>query len=305
METTEKIWMDGKMVDWDKAKTHVLTHTLHYGAGVFEGIRFYKTDKGPAVFRLKEHIKRFFKSASDINMEPTFTQEDIIKAIINTIKINKLESGYVRPIMYYGYGKMGLTPEGAPTNIAIAVWPWTPYLGDAAIKVKISKYIRIHPDSTKADSKICGHYVNSMFAHLEAKKAGYDEALLLDYKGNIAEGPVENIFTVENNALITPKPGNILLGITRDSIIKVASDLGIEVKEEDISPERLNKADEAFLTGTAIEVTPISKVNEQLIGDGKPGKITNMLKKKYLDIVHGKDEKYLDWLSFVENKLSK
>jgi branched-chain amino acid aminotransferase len=300
MDKTEKIWMDGKFIDWDDAKTHVLAHTLHYGAGVFEGIRFYKTGKGPAVFRLKEHIERLFKSASSISMKPTFTKEQVAKAVLDTIKINKIESGYIRPIVYFGYGKMGLNPEGADINTVIAVWPWGSYLGEESVKVKISKFIRIHPKSTHADSKICGHYVNSILASLEAKNAGYNEALLLDYKGNVAEGPGENLFCVKDGKIYTPPLGNILPGITRDSIIKIAKDQGIEVIEKDITPDELKKSDELFFSGTAAEVTAIKQVDNTKIGNGDMGPITAKLRKIYLDVVKGKDKKYIKWLSFVE-----
>jgi len=298
---TEKIWMDGEFVDWDNAKTHVLTHTLHYGAGVFEGIRFYKTDKGPAVFRLKEHIDRLYKSAEPLTMKIPFSKEEMFNAVKETVKINKVDAGYIRPICFFGYGKIGLNPAGAPVNCSIAVWPWGSYLGEHAVKVKTSKYIRIHPKSTVADAKITGHYVNSILASIEAKEAGFDECLLLDYSGNVAEGPGENIFLAKNGKLYTPPLGNILPGITRESIMKIAADNEIEVIEKDLTLDDLKNADELFFTGTAAEVTGIKQLDDKVIGNSKIGPITAKLKKIFLDIVHGKNKKYEDWLTYVND----
>lgn len=299
MDETKFIWMDGKLVDWKDAKIHVLTHTLHYGAGVFEGIRVYETEKGPAVFRLKEHVDRLFSSAGTFEMKIPFSKEDIINAIKETAKANELKECYVRPLIYFGYGKMGINPEGAPVNVAIAVWLWPKYLGEGAVKIKISKYIRIHPDSTHIGAKICGHYVNSIFAFQEANKAGYDEALLLDFEGNIAEGPGENLFIAKDGKIFTPKLGAILAGITRDSIIQIAKDEGYEVIEKDLKPEDAYNADEAFFTGTAAEVTPIASLDDKPIGKEAPGPVTNKLKKIFLDIVHGRNSKYEKWLSLI------
>ena len=299
MDETEKIWMNGKFVNWKNANTHVLTHSLHYGVAVFEGVRFYETPKGPAIFRLKEHTKRLFQSAKDVGMKLDYSENEIEKATIQTVKVNKIKSGYIRPIIYHGYGKMGLNPTGAPLEVVIACWPWGKYLGDNPIKDMISRYIRIHPKSTKAASKISGHYVNSILANMEAKNNGFDEALLLDFNGDVAEGPGENIFIVENKKVITPKAGNILIGITRDSVMKIAKDLGFEVKEEIITPERLKKADEIFFTGTAAEVTPIASIDKTIIGNGKMGPVTNMIKEKFMRAVEGKEDKYKDWLSIV------
>lgn len=300
MEETKFIWMDGKLVPWKDAKVHVLTHTLHYGLGVFEGIRFYETPKGPAVFRLKDHIKRLFDGAGKAFMKIPYTEEQINEAILKTVKENVVKTGYIRPIFFYGYGKMGLDPHGAPVNCSIAVWPWDPYLGEDAVKVKISTFMRLHPKTTKAECKICGHYVNSIFASCEAKAEGYEEALLLDYQGNIAEGPGENLFIVKDGKLLTPKLGNILHGITRKSIIQIAKDEGIEVEETTLTPEDMKNADEAFFTGTAAEVSPIKSLDGQKIGDSAPGPITAKIKEKFLDIVHGKEPKYDDWLTYVK-----
>ncbi|MBU1946844.1 MAG: branched-chain amino acid transaminase [Nanoarchaeota archaeon] len=299
MEETEFIWMDGKLVPWKDAKVHILTHTLHYGLGVFEGIRFYKTDKGPAVFRLQDHTRRLFNGARKAFMELKYTEEEFNKAIVETIAKNKIDAGYIRPIFYYGYGKMGLDPHGAPVNASIAVWPWGAYLGDSAVKVKTSKFIRLHPDSTDAEIKVCGHYVNSIFASCEAKEAGYNEALLLDYKGNVAEGPGENFFIVKDGKLITPKFGNILQGITRRSVIEIAIDNGIEVDEKEITLKDVYEADEALFTGTAAEVTAIEFIDDKKIGKEAPGPITKKLKSIFMDAVHGKNEKYKSWLTYV------
>lgn len=300
MEKVEKIWLDGEFIDWEKANIHLLTHTLHYGGGVFEGIRAYSTKKGTAVFRLPEHINRFFYSASCLAMDLSFSKEQIREAILKTISINKIKECYIRPIAFFGYGKMGLNPEGAPIRVAIAVWPWGPYLGEkSAIDVKISKFIRIHPESTIADAKICGNYVNSILASQEIKKEGYDEALFLDYKGYVAEGPGENIFIVKDNELYTPQEGSILPGITRDSVIQIAQDLSFQVKEKEITTEELKAADEAFFVGTATEICPIGRIDDVSINKGVVGDKTQKIKEVYKRIVRGEENKYLNWLSIV------
>lgn len=299
MDETEFIWMDGKLVKWKEAKVHVLCHSLHYGAAVFEGVRFYETDKGPAIFRLKDHTDRLFKSAEAFEMEIPFSKEEVNKATVETIKENKINAGYIRPIIYFGYGKMGLSPKGAPVNVSIAVWPWGSYLGDEAVRVKIPKVIRIHPGTTDPNAKICGNYANSILASLEIQKAGYDEALLLDYKGNIAEGPGENIFVVKDGKISTPPLGNVLPGITRKSVTQIAKDEGLEIEEKVITVDEVKNADELFFTGTAAEVTAIKQVDETTIGNGEVGPITKKLKTIYLDVVKGKNEKYKDWLTYV------
>ncbi|MFC1690761.1 branched-chain amino acid transaminase [Nanoarchaeota archaeon] len=298
MDKVDKIWMDGKLINWDDAKVHVLSHSLHYGSGVFEGIRFYKTDKGPAVFRLKEHVERLFKSAKVFNMEIPHTKEQIEEAVKETIKVNKTDAGYIRPLVFYGYGKMGLNPEGADLHVMIAVWPWGSYLGDKAVSVKTSSFIRHHPKAVHTEAKVCGYYVNSIFASLEAKKEGYDEALMLDYEGNIAEGPGENLFIIKDGKIYTPGVGNILVGITRDSVMDIANHLGYDVVEKTLTLEDLKNADEAFFTGTAAEVTAIGKLDGKNLGNGDTGQITDKIRTTYLDVVQGKKEKYLDWLSF-------
>jgi len=300
MQKTKYIWMNNKLVPWNEAKIHVLTHTLHYGSGAFEGIRCYKTDKSPAIFRLREHVNRLFNSFSIFKVKIPYNRKEIEKAIIKTVKVNKLTGGYIRPIIFFGYGKMGLQNlQGCKVNVAIACWPWPAYLGEEPLKVKISSYIRIHPKSTQVNAKLCAHYLNSILASLEAKEAGYDEALLLDYKGHIAEGPGENVFIVKNNKLLTPKLGTVLPGITRDSIITIAKDLGYVAKERDITVKELLNADEALFCGTAAEVTPIGQVNNAVIGNGKTGIITKKLHDKYLEIVQGKDKKYSKWLTYM------
>lgn len=298
METTKKIWFNGKVIDWEKAQVHILTHTLHYGAGVFEGIRAYKTEKGPAVFRLDDHLKRFFYSASCMKMKIPFTLAETKKAILDLIRINKVDECYIRPIAFFGQ-KMGLSPKGVEVNLAIALWPWGNYLGGKPVKVIISKNIRLHPESVVADAKICGYYINSIFASLEAHDRKADEALLLDYRGNLAEGPGENIFLVKDKKLLTPEKFSILPGITRDSVIKIAKDLKITVIEKKIKPKELKNIDEAFFTGTAAEICPIGKIDKISINQGKIGPITKIIRDLYLKTVHGQEKKYLKWLSFV------
>ncbi len=299
MEKTKYIWLNGKFVKWENAKIHILTHALHYGSGVFEGIRCYKTKSGPAIFRLKDHINRLFYSAKFLKIKIPFSKNQIKKAVIDLIKINKIEECYIRPIVFYGYGKMGLDPLGAEINCAIAVWPWGKYLKDK-VKVKISKFIRLHPQSVISSAKVCGYYVNSIFATLDAKDSKFDEAVLLDYRGFIAEGPGENIFIVKNKIIYTPKLKNILPGITRDSIIKIAKDLKIKVVEKDITVKEFKNCDEAFFTGTAAEITPIYQIDEKIINNGEIGEITKILRDKFYKIIYEKDKKYKDWLVYVK-----
>ncbi len=301
---TEKIWMDGRFVDWDEANVHILTHTLHYGLGIFEGIRCYNTQKGPAIFRLDEHVDRLFKSAHIFLLDIPFSKEDIKKAIIDTVKINKLKECYIRPLVYIGYGAMGLYPKGNPIKVAIAAWPWGAYLGEEGlekgIRVKVASYIRGHVNSNMTRGKITGYYVNSQIAKKEAISCGYDEALLLDTEGYVSEGSGENIFIVRNNILKTTPLTSILEGITRNSIMIIAKDLGIEVREERFTRDEVYIADEAFFTGTAAEVTPIRELDGRLIGNGKRGKITKKLQTLFFDIVKGKNKKYSSWLTFVK-----
>ncbi len=299
MEKTSKIWMNGKFVDWDDAEIHVLTNSLHYGSGVFEGIRCYKTKNGPAVFRLREHVDRIFASAELLNIKIPFTKKEIFDAIVATVKENKIHSCYIRPIAYFGYGEMGLNIKLCKVDVAIAVWPWGAYLGEEAMKhgtkLMISKYKRHHGPLNKA--KITGNYYNSSLAKSEALDAKYDDAIMMDDQGYVAEATGENIFLIKNGVLYTPAEGSMLLGITRDSIFKIAEDMGLDVIEKDITKEELYSADEALLSGTAAEITPIHSV------DGNKMKridIVFKLQRAYFDIVNGKNEKYVKWLTLIK-----
>jgi len=301
---TKFIWMDGKLVPWKKANVHVLTYTLHYGLGVFEGIRCYKTAKGPAVFRLKDHIKRLENSAKLVGMKLPYSVYGLVKATKKTIKANDIKECYIRPIAFYGYGVMGLNPEGAPVNVAIAVWSWGTYLGEEGlergVRVKISPWLRIDQRILPPQAKLVANYANSIFAKRDALNSGYDEAILLNLKGFIAEGPGENVFIVKDGVLITPPlSAGALGGITRDSIIKVAKDQGVKFEERNVSREQLYKADEAFFTGTAAEVTPIREVDGKPIGGGKRGPITEKLQRIFFNAVRGKELKYESWLDYV------
>jgi branched-chain amino acid aminotransferase len=300
---TDKIWMDGKLVDWDNANVHVMTHTLHYGLGVFEGIRCYETPKGPAVFRLDEHVDRLFASAHIFLLEIPYSKDEIKEAILKTIKINRMKSCYIRPLVYIGYGAMGLYPKENPVRVSIAVWSWGTYLGekglDEGIRIKTSSFIRNHVNANMTRGKVCGYYVNSQLAKKEAISCGYDEALLLDTEGYVSEGSGENVFIVRNGVLKTTPLTSILEGITRNSIIKIAEDAGVKTIEERFTRDELYIADEAFFTGTAAEVTPIRESDGRAVGKGKPGKITKKLQSIFFDIVKGKNKKYKAWLTKV------
>lgn len=302
MQETESIWMDGKLVPWADAKVHVLAHSLHYGDGAFEGIRAYKTDQGPAVFRLTEHVDRLFYSAQALGMELPYAPAQVCNAICDTLRANKLEEGYVRPLAIHGYGVMGVNPRNSPVQLIIACWPWGAYLPVEAANIKVSRFIRIHPDSTVADAKICGHYVNSIMAILELRGTKYDEALFLDSNGNIAEGPGENFFMVKNREILTPPLGAILAGITRATVLEIASERGFAVTERPISLAEAVTADEAFFSGTACEITPIGIINDQMLGNGKPGPVSLEIKSAYLDAVRGRTAAYRRFLTFVENR---
>jgi branched-chain amino acid aminotransferase len=296
--------MDGEFIPWEKANVHVLTHTLHYGLGVFEGIRCYKTPKGPAVFRLADHIRRLENSAKLVGMELPYPVEDLIRAVKQTIRKNEIEECYIRPIAFYGYGVMGLNPAGSKVNVAIAVWPWGTYLGEEGlergIRAKISPWLRIHPRILPPQAKVVANYANSILAKVDALNSGYDEAILLNIDGNIAEGPGENLFIVKEGKLITPPVSSgALVGITRDSIIKIAGDEGIEFEERDFKPEELYSADEAFFTGTAAEVTPIREVDGKIIGKGKRGPVTERLQRIFFGAVRGEEPEYESWLEYL------
>jgi branched-chain amino acid aminotransferase len=301
---TEKIWMDGKFVDWDKATVHVLTHSLHYGLGVFEGIRCYETRKGPAIFRLDEHIDRLFSSAHIFLLDIPYSKKEIRDAIIGTVRVNKIKECYIRPLVYIGYGAMGLYPKGNPINVSIAAWSWGAYLGDEGltkgIRVKTSSFIRNHVNANMTRGKVCGYYVNSQLAKKEAIACGYDEALLLDTEGYVSEGSGENIFMVRNGVLKTTPLTSILEGITRNSIMKIAADKKIPVVEERFTRDELYIADEAFFTGTAAEVTPMRELDGRIIGSGKPGPTTRELQSIFFDLVKGKNKKYASWLTAVK-----
>jgi branched-chain amino acid aminotransferase len=298
--TTEKIWLNGKLTDWQNAQVHVLSHALHYGSGVFEGIRFYQTQDGPAIFRLKEHVARLFYSAKVLEMKIPYSQKEVSAAIIKTVKVNKVKAGYIRPLAFFDYGKMGLNPVGSPVSFAIACWPWASYLGGKPIRVKTSKFIRLHPDSVVGDAKVCGHYVNSILASLEIKKAKFDEALFLDHRGFVAEGPGENIFFLKNGVLHTPNLGSILAGITRDAIVILAKDLGVKTKEGNYKLKDFYSADEVFFTGTAAEVQPIGSLDNKKIGKGQVGAFSSQLRENFLATVAGEKLKHKKWLTFVK-----
>ena len=301
LDKTEKIWMDGKFVDWDNATVHVLSHSLHYGLGVFEGIRCYKTKKGPAIFKLKEHVKRLFGSAHIFLLEIPFSESEIEEAIIKTIKVNKVRECYIRPLVYIGSGAMGVYPKSNPIGVSIAVWPWGAYLGEEGItrgiRIKVSSFIRGHVNSSLTRGKVCGYYVNSQLAKKEAISCGYDEAMLLDTEGYVSEGSGENIFIVRNGILKTTPLTSILEGITRNSIITIAGDEGIGVVEERFSRDELYIAEEAFFTGTAAEVTPIREADGRVIGNGGRGEITERLQSIFFNIVKGKNRRYESWLT--------
>jgi len=296
--------MDGKFVDWDKATIHVLTHSLHYGLGVFEGIRCYETRSGPAIFRLDEHVDRLFSSAHIFLIDIPYTKKEIREAIIGTVKVNKIKECYIRPLVYIGYGAMGLYPKENPVNVSIAAWSWGAYLGDKGlkegIKVKTSSFIKNHVNANMTRGKVCGYYVNSQLAKNEAITCGYDEALFLDTEGYVSEGSGENIFMVRNGVLKTTPLTSILEGITRCSIMKIAADQKIEVIEERFTRDELYIADEAFFTGTAAEVTPMRELDGRIIGVGKPGPITRKIQSIFFDIVKGKNRKYVAWLTKVK-----
>jgi len=302
LQKTDKIWMNGKLTPWDEARIHVLTHALHYGSGVFEGIRCYNARKGPAVFRLREHLQRLFDSAKVYHMRIPYTLEELRSATKNVVKVNKLKECYIRPIAYVSYGEMGLNPLKNPVDVSIAAWNWGTYLGDAGLKrgirAKISSVERINSNVMPPTAKATGQYINSILAKIEVLKAGYDEAIMLDNRGLISEGPGENIFIAKDGVLYTPPMhASILKGITRDSIMKIAGDMGIDVKETDMDRGILYTADEAFFTGTAAEVTPIREVDG--IEIGKPGLITKKLQKAFFSAAKGEDRKYEKWLDYV------
>ena len=304
MKEIGKIWMNGTLVPFKDAKVHVLTHALHYSTSIFEGIRCYNTPNGSAIFRLPEHIDRFFNSAKSYGMKIRYTKKQINDAIIKTVKASKLKECYIRPLAYYGYGTMGLTPTLNKVDVSISCWEWK--MGESkagkvsGAKCKISKWIRIDSRSQPMQAKSAANYSNAALARVEALKNGYDEAIMLNYKGNIAEGSAENIFIVKNGMIKTPPlTADILDGITRNSVIRLIKSKKRKLVEKNITVNELLKADEVFMTGTAAEVKSVTKINKITIGDGKPGKITKELQRSFMDIVMGKNQKFLSWLKYI------
>lgn len=297
------IWYDGKMVPWREATTHVLTHSLHYGLACFEGLRAYDTVNGTAIFRLKEHTERWLNSAHIFMMKVPYDKETLMNAQREVVRANKLESCYVRPIAFYGSEKMGVSPKGAKVHVSIAAWPWGAYLGadgiEKGIRVKTSSFSRHHVNVTMCRAKFSGTYANSILANQEAIDHGYDEALLLDVEGYVAEGAGENLFIVKNGKLYEPELTSALVGITRDSVIQLARELGVEVHARRLTRDDVYLADEAFFTGTAAEVTPIRELDGRQIGSGTRGPITQKLQSMFFDVVNGRNGKYAHWLTLV------
>ena len=307
VQKTQQIWFNGRFTPWEEANVHVLTHTLHYGAGVFEGIRCYQCSDGTsAVFRLEEHVDRFFDSARVVQLDIPFTREEISQAILDTLRVNGLREGYIRPLAFIGDGAMGVYPGDNPVHVIIAVWPWGAYLGDEALQkgitVKTSSFTRHHVNIMMTKAKVCGNYVNSVLAKREALADGYDESLLLDVDGYVAEASGENIFIIKKSVLKTPPLGPVLPGITRDCLITLAQDMGYMVKEQRFTRDEVYTADEAFFTGTAAEVTPIRELDRRKIGAGEAGAVTKLLQQEFFRVVHGDNLKYAGWLAHFELK---
>ncbi|MBW3610784.1 MAG: branched-chain amino acid transaminase [Actinomycetota bacterium] len=299
---SDKIWMDGRLVGWDDATIHVLTHTLHYGGGVFEGVRAYPTSQGPAVFRLTDHIARLFASAKIFMIDIPYTVADLVEATKETVRVNDLEACYIRPLVYLGYGEMGLNPLPCPVNVSIAVWPWGAYLGEDGlrngVRVKISSWQRPDPNSIPPAAKSTAIYINSQLAKVEALKAGYDEAIILSPQGYVSECTGENLFIVRDGRIITPPvTAGALEGITQSSVMTIAADLGIECQVANLLRSDLYLADEAFLTGTAAEVVPIRSVDDRELGE--PGPITRQIQEIYFATVRGEVDRYKDWCEHV------
>ena len=306
VQPVSKIWMDGKLVDWDDAQIHVLTHALHYGTGVFEGIRAYSTARGPAIFRLPDHVRRLFRSAHLYQMEIPYSPEAMTEAIIETVRANGLDACYVRPIAYHGYGEMGLNPLYAPIEVSVAVWQWESYLGDEAQErgatAKISSWKRLDHNIIPPGAKATGQYINSGLAKVEAIRAGYDECIFLNINGFITDGTGENVFVVKDRELLTPPlSAGCLDGITRDSVITIAGDLGYQVHEKNLTRTDLYFADEAFFTGTAAEVCPVREVDDRQVGEGGRGPITKEIQTAFFAAAHGETDRYADWLTYVRN----
>jgi branched-chain amino acid aminotransferase len=301
---TDKIWMDGELVDWDDATVHILNPTLHYGWGVFEGVRAYSTDRGAAVFRLRDHIERLFRSAHIYFMEPDFTVEQIVEATKETVRANGLDACYIRPLFYLGYGEMGLNPLPSKTKVSIAVWPWGAYLGAEAeekgCRAMVSSWERIGQNTIPPAGKATGQYINSSLAKVQALKAGYDEAIMLTPSGTVAEGSGENLFVIKDGVVSTPPiVDGVLAGITRDSVIQICRDEGYELVERSIVRSELYLADEAFFTGTAAEIVPLVEVDDRRVGAGKPGDVTRAVIGTYRQAVTGQLDRYKTWNDYV------
>ncbi len=304
MEQAELIWMNGEFVAWEDAKVHVLTHGLHYGTGVFEGVRCYDTEIGPAVFRHAEHVDRLFKSAELYYMPLPFTRAQLREATLDLIGRNGLRACYIRPLAFRGYGTMGLFPLESPVDVTIAAWPWGAYLGDAGkregIRAKVSSWRRISPDSLIPAAKATGQYLNSVLAKIESHKAGYQEAILLDDHGHVCEGSGENVFVVRDGVITTPSlSASILDGISRKTAITLARDLGFELVERNLTRAELYLADEVYLTGTAAELVPVREIDDHAVGTGEPGEVTRAVQQAFEDALHGRTERYREWLDPV------
>jgi|TARA_B100001964_G_scaffold245805_1_gene336628 branched-chain amino acid aminotransferase len=293
-----KTWFNGEFIEYEDAKVHISVHALHYGTGCIEGIHSYKTEKGIGIFRLKEHVDRFFQSAEALGMKLDFSKDEIIKAVKDLVRLNKIEDSYIRPIAFYGQSKLEVYPKNIKVDIAIISVP-SEKKEIKGIKVKTSKFSRINPEALVYGAKISGFYANSILAMHEAREQGYDEALMLDNNGKVAEGPANNIFVIKNNKIMTSNSKSILPGVTRDSMIEIGKELGFEVAEKEIDPEELKEADEAFYTGTLSEIVPIIQIDDKAIGDGKIGKVTEKLKMEFHSIVMGKNQKFKDWVESV------
>jgi branched-chain amino acid aminotransferase len=303
MQKGERIWMDGRLVAWDEAQVHVLTHTLHYGLGVFEGIRCYECHDGrSAIFRLREHVDRLYGSAHVLDLPIPYPREQLVEACLETVRANRLRECYIRPIAFMSDGEMGLAAR-TETRVAIAAWPWGAYLGDEGlregIRVKTSSFQRFHPNTLLTKSKAVGHYVNSILAAREARTAGYDEALMLDVDGYVSEASGENVFLVADGVVKTTPLPTVLAGITRHAVLTLLADLGIPAREERFTRDELYLADEAFFTGTAAEVTPMRELDDRRVGDGTPGPVTRRLQDLFFAIVRGRQERYQRWLSYI------
>jgi len=304
MEPTKYIWKDGELIRWDDATVHVLSHGLHYGTGAFEGIRAYATDRGPAVFRLTEHMERLIRSCKVLGIPVDFTADELAKAAKELIAANELPSAYIRPLVFYGAGSMGLNPEGAAVHAFIATWEWGAYLGDDGlengISVSVSSWRRITHEALMPNAKITGGYVNSILAKQEALRGGYDEAVMLNADGFVAEGSGENLFVVRDGVVNTPPvSAGVLEGVTRNSVMTLLGEAGHEVSERQVTRTDLYYADELFLTGTAAEVTPIRHIDDHPVGEGRPGPITRLAQERFMAVVTGRDESHSDWLEYV------